>query len=152
MNYVYSLASYFGLAFPVGKGDSASMTETRKTLTVNEAAEALGKRPETVRRWIAAGKIESERAGGHVRIPAAALDALKRTCEHCGATYTPERPTRESRFCSAACRSAAAWEKRKAEHPATRGPGRPPKTPEGRKLDLSNKRLADVLKRMQMEG
>jgi len=121
------------------------MAKGHKTLTVNQAAEALGKRPETVRRWIAAGKIQSERQGVHVRVPAAALGALRRTCEHCGKTYTPERPTRESRFCSTACRSAAAWEKRKAEHPATRGPGRPPKRKPG-KLDLKNERLAAALK------
>lgn len=117
-----------------------------KRLTVNEAAEALGKRPETVRRWIAAGKIGSERDGAHIFISAAALEALKRVCQHCGKTYTPERPTRFSRYCSPSCKYSAAWLKRKAEHPATRGPGRPPALPEGRKLTLGNERLAAVLK------
>ena len=85
-------------------------------LTVNEAAAALGKRPETVRRWIAAGKIESRKDGKRVRIPAAALDAFRSTCAQCGKTFTPERPTRAPRYCSDSCRWAAAYERRKKIH------------------------------------
>jgi len=120
---------------------------TGERLTVTEAAARMGKRPETVRRWIAAGKIDAIRDGAHVFIPTAALDALERTCEQCGKTYTPNRPTRESRFCSSACRWAATYQRRKAKRPATRGPSRPPKTPKPAKLDLSNTRLAATLKR-----
>ncbi len=125
---------------------------TGERITVTEAAARIGKRPETLRRWIAAGKIDAIRDGAHVFIPATALDALNRTCEQCGKTYTPNRPTRQSRFCSSACRWAATYERRKTEHPATRGPGRPPKRPKPGKLDLSNKRLAAALKRTRRKN
>lgn len=128
------------------------MTEQPEHLNVKEAAAALGKRPETVRRWITAGRLEAERDGAHVRIPAAALAAMKHTCEQCGEQFIPARPGRKPRFCSPRCRWAATHERRKAEHPATRGPGRPPKTQPPRELDLSNERLAAALRRAGRQG
>ena len=117
-------------------------------LTVNQAAEALGKRPETLRRWIAAGKIEAERQGGRVLIPLGALEALRVICERCGQPYTPKRPTSKSRFCSDRCRWAEAHEKRKRENPAKRKPGRPPKYKTPEEIDLGNERLSAALKKI----
>lgn len=88
----------------------------KKTLTVNEAAARLGKRPETVRRWISAGALPAVHEGGHVLIPAKALSTLSaRTCENCGKKYTPSRPTRGGRYCSKACTWDAAYKRRKAQ-------------------------------------
>jgi len=122
------------------------MTEPDKLLTVNEAADLLGKRPETVRRWIAVGKIESRREGARVYIPIAALNVPERVCEHCGKDYGSEPLTRKARYCSDACRWAAAYQERKVKNPAKRGPGRPPKSPKPDKQDLSNERLSEALK------
>ena len=123
------------------------MTAEPMSMSVNEAAVALDVRPETVRRWIAAGKLGAVKDGSRVRIPVAGIEALKRRCEHCGKIYTPARPIRESRFCSAKCRDAAAWEKRKTDEPATRGPGRPRKScATGEPVNV---RLADVVKRIR---
>jgi excisionase family DNA binding protein len=113
---------------------------TKALLTVNEAAAALGKRPETVRRWLAAGVIESSRAGGRVLIPAAALPALaRRICACCGQSYQPDRPTRAGLYCSKACAWRAAYARRKAAMPD-------PAPVPIKKLDISNPRLAAALK------
>ncbi len=105
---------------------------TDKRLTVAEAAAALGKHPVTIRRLLAAGMLPTERVGGRVFIPAAAIaGAGRRVCPQCGKDFTPGRYATRGRFCSDACRRAAAYATWKAAHPAPRGPGRPPKvTPE----------------------
>lgn len=101
---------------------------TEKRLTAVEVAAALGKHLVTVRRLIAAGTLPTIREGGRVFIPAAAVKAARRrVCAHCGRSFTPRRYQSRGRFCSPACRWAATYERRKAAHPATRGPGRPPK-------------------------
>jgi excisionase family DNA binding protein len=128
------------------------MKPSKDLLTVNEAAAALGKRPETVRRWIAAGRLKTVRQGAHVLVAAAALDMFKRRrCEHCGKAYTPDRPTRGGRYCSPACTWTAAYERRKAEHPAARGPGRPPKHATAPAVDITAApdRLRAVLRHIQ---
>lgn len=126
-------------------------TMTNKAiLTVNEAAAVLGKRPETVRRWIAAGIIKATYHGPHVFIPAAAIKPLaRRVCTYCGKTFTPQRYATRGAFCSKACIWQAAYERHKAEHPATRAPGRPPKHPQVKhppaKLSAVNPRLRAVV-------
>jgi excisionase family DNA binding protein len=49
-------------------------------LSVNEAAEALGTHPNTIRRWIAQGKIRAEKFGdekqSRVRIPRSEIEKL----------------------------------------------------------------------------
>ena len=115
-----------------------------ESITLADAASRLNVHRNTVRAWIDSGRLPAHREGRHVLINLAALDTLShRTCPKCGESFTATDG--RQRFCSDACRWAATYERRKAEHPATRRPGRPPKTPEGRKLDLSNKRLAAVL-------
>jgi excisionase family DNA binding protein len=103
-------------------------TDTR--LTVGETAVALGKHPVTIRRMIAAGTLPAIREGGRVFVPTAAVEFARcRVCPHCGKPFMPERYATRGAFCSDRCRWAAAYEVRKAAHPATRGPGRPPKEP-----------------------
>jgi len=74
-------------------------------LTVEEAAAQTGRRPDTLRRWIAAGAVTVEREGHRVAIPSEALDKLTgpRICLHCGDTFTPKRPRRVPLYCSARC-------------------------------------------------
>jgi len=101
---------------------------TEKRLTAAEAAAALGKHLVTVRRMIAAGTLPTIREGGRVFIPAVAVkSACRRVCAHCGRSFMPQRYQSRGRFCSPACRWASAYAARKAAHPSTRGPGRPPK-------------------------
>lgn len=101
---------------------------TKNRLTVEEAAAALGKHRVTIRRMMAAGTLPTVREGGRVFIPAAAVEsAAGRVCAHCGETFPAGRYATRGRFCSDACRWAATYAARKATHPATRGPGRPPK-------------------------
>jgi hypothetical protein len=103
---------------------------TEKRLTAAEAAAALGKHLVTIRRMMAAGILPTIREGGRVFIPAVAVkSARRRVCAHCGRSFTPKRYQSRGRFCSPACRWASAYAARKAVHPATRGRGRPPKTP-----------------------
>ena len=112
------------------------------SVKVNEAAAALGKRPETVRRWLAAGIIKATYDGPHVFISTAALGPLaKRVCACCGKSYHPDRPTRPGRYCSKACIWQAAYERRKADRPNP-APAPVPKM----KMDLSNRRLVTALK------
>ncbi len=113
---------------------------TKAMLTVNEAAAVLGKRPETVRRWLAAGIIKATYDGPHVFISAAVLKPLaRRICACCGKLYHPDRPTRSGRYCSKACIWQAAYERRKAAMP---DPAPAPK----KKIDMNNPRLAAALK------
>ena len=99
-------------------------------LTVEEAAAALGKHWVTIRRMMADGTLPVIREGGRVFIPAAAVEsARRRVCQHCQKTFTPERYATRGWYCSPACRWAATYAARKAEHPATRGPGHPPMEP-----------------------
>ena len=96
-------------------------------LSVEEAATRIGKAPETIRRWIAAGTIEAVKDGYHVSIPAAALAPfLGRSCDHCGASFKPDRPNRGGRFCSVACADAARYRR---NHPETPAPQDEPKAP-----------------------
>lgn len=115
------------------------------TLTVTAAAAKIGVAPATVGKWIAAGKLPGRKEGRCVLIPVAALEALtRRTCRHCGNPFSSARPTRAG-FCSRSCRWADTYARRKATHPATRGPGRPPKVTAPRPLDLGNERLRAAL-------
>jgi excisionase family DNA binding protein len=101
---------------------------TKNRLTVAEAAAAMGKHRVTIRRMLAAGTLPTVREGGRVFIPTAAVEsAVARACAHCGETFTPGRYATRGRYCSPACRWASAYAARKAAHPATRAPGRPPK-------------------------
>ena len=119
---------------------------SKAMLSVNEAAAVLGKRPETVRRWLAAGIIKATYDGPHVFIPATALEPLaRRVCACCGKSYYPDRPTRAGRYCSKACTWQAAYERRKAARP---GPARAPK----KKIDTSNPRLAAALKHVKQKA
>ncbi|MEI7880324.1 MAG: helix-turn-helix domain-containing protein [bacterium] len=96
-------------------------------LTVDEVAARIGKAPETVRRWIAAGTIAAVKDGYHVMIPAAALAPFQsRPCALCGAAFTPSRPNRGGRYCSTACADAARYRR---NHPETPTP--PPDKPKG---------------------
>jgi len=113
---------------------------TMTSMTVNEAAAVLGKRPETVRRWLATGIIKATYDGPHVFISTAALDPLtRRVCACCGKSYHPDRPTRPGRYCSKKCIWQAAYERRKAAPPD-------PTTAPKKKIDMSNPRLAAALK------
>lgn len=97
-------------------------------MTVKEAAAALGKHRVTIRRMMAAGTLPTVREGGRVFIPTNAVqEAARHVCPHCGNTFTPARYATRGRYCSDACRWAATYQRRKKEHPATRGPGRPKK-------------------------
>jgi excisionase family DNA binding protein len=50
--------------------------ETKKLLTVPQAAEALTLKPKTVRAWIAARRIACVRLGSAVRIPTSEITRL----------------------------------------------------------------------------
>lgn len=116
-------------------------------LSVNEAAAVLGKRPETVRRWLAAGIIKATYDGPHVFISAAALAPMvRRVCACCGKSYHPDRPTRAGSYCSKACTWQAAYERRKAALP-----GHAPEQKK-KKLDMSNPRLAAALKSIRSQS
>jgi len=55
----------------------ADTSKHKDYLTTTEAAKILSVSPDTVLKWVKAGKIESFRTlGGHFRIPSGALDAL----------------------------------------------------------------------------
>ena len=98
-------------------------------ITVDEAAARIGKAPETVRRWIAAGTLPAMREGIRVMVPVAALDALQaRPCDYCGQSFTPSRPTRGGRYCSTACADATRYLRNKPETTTT-PPARPRKGP-----------------------
>lgn len=108
---------------------------TMKTepLTPKQAAAALNLHPVTVRKWIASGRLPVTRDGRAVWIdpahlePFRALSDPRRTCLHCVREFTPIR--KKAVYCSDACRGAATAARRKAAHPAERGPGRPPANP-----------------------
>ncbi len=115
---------------------------SKAMLSVNEAAAVLGKRPETVRRWLAAGIIKATYDGPHVFIAAADLKPLAcRVCACCGKSYKPDRPTRAGRYCSKACTWQAAYDRRKAARPDP-----PPVLAPKKTVDASNPHLAAALK------
>lgn len=94
----------------------------KRSLNVEEAAQYLAKAPETIYRWISAGKIKAVHEGGRVIIFKKALALVgERICEQCGRPFTPKRPTRRGRYCSKACAWNAAYKRRKAA--AVQGPG-----------------------------
>jgi excisionase family DNA binding protein len=100
----------------------------KRLLTVNEVAKLLRKRPETVRRWISAGRLPVIRKGFYVLVPFSAAKVIEaHVCEHCDTVFKPIRPLRNPRYCSDKCRWAATYERRKTEQPTTRRPIRPPK-------------------------
>lgn len=47
-----------------------------RNLTITDAAEALGKSTRTLRRWIAAGRLDAARIGGRLSISPASLEAF----------------------------------------------------------------------------
>lgn len=97
-----------------------------EAVTVTEAAARLGVHRNTVRGWMKAGRLPAEKRGRCVLIPLAALATFTgRDCPQCGKPFAATDP--RQRYCGDACRWAATAARRKAAHPATRGPGRPPK-------------------------
>ncbi|MFC1451775.1 excisionase family DNA-binding protein [Verrucomicrobiota bacterium] len=97
-----------------------------ESVTLTAAAARLNVHRNTVRAWVKSGRLPAHKDGRRVLIPLAALDAFSRqTCAKCGEPFTGTDA--RQRFCSPACRWAATYERRKAEHPAKRGPGRPRK-------------------------
>ena len=114
-----------GLTFPEGKAYRRTM-KTGDTLTIGEAAARLHVHRNTITAWVERGDLSAHREGRCVLIPVAALDSFTgRTCPNCGKSFTATDARKT--YCSAACKWAATYAKRKADHPATRGPGRPPK-------------------------
>lgn len=97
-------------------------------ISVEEAAGRIGKAPETIRRWIAAGTLQAVKDGYHVSIPVSALAPfLSRPCALCGASFTPSRPNRGGLYCSTACADAARYRRNHPEKPEP--PPRRPKIP-----------------------
>jgi len=72
------------------------MNETQKTkdyLTTTQAAKLLSVSPDTVLKWVKAGKVKSYRTlGGHFRIPLAELGALPQTSVKAATAEKPSHP------------------------------------------------------------
>jgi len=118
--------------------------DTKEALTVTEVAARLSVDRNTVAAWVKSGRLPGRKEGRCVLIPAAAVDAMRRqTCPQCGQPFTAK--TVRQAYCGRPCAWAANHARRKAAHPATRGPGRPPKVSTSRPLDLSNERLRPAL-------
>ena len=95
-------------------------------LTIAEVAARLGVNRGTVATWIKGGILPAVRSGRCTMIDLAAVEMMHRsTCEGCGKAFMATR--KGHRFCKPVCRWDATYQARKADHPATRGPGRPPK-------------------------
>lgn len=77
--------------------EMVDLSKNKDYLTTTEAARLLSVSPDTVLKWVKAGKIESFRTlGGHCRIPMSALDAL--SGDKSGLLETEEITRRESTF------------------------------------------------------
>jgi len=65
---------------------------TPERLSTSEAARSANVHPKTVRRWIAEGKLPSERAGREIRVRRTDLEALlRRPRSSSGSGLTPEQ-------------------------------------------------------------
>ena len=84
------------LVVEVARSEVARILDERDTsperLSTSEAADAANVHPKTIRRWIAEGKLPSERAGREIRVRRADLEHLLRVPPSAsGSTLTPEQ-------------------------------------------------------------
>jgi len=78
--------------------DKSKRPETQEYLTTTEAAKLLGVSPDTVLKWVKAGKVKSRRTlGGHFRIPASELELFASETSISGdsATVLSQAPTHQ---------------------------------------------------------
>jgi excisionase family DNA binding protein len=65
-------------------------------MTIQEAAQCIGKSEATIRRWIKQGKLESTLTNGKYDIPEAALDAYTESTERLDNAYADEEADQET--------------------------------------------------------
>ena len=107
-------------------------------ISTMEAAALLGITRTGVMKLIARGHLSARNEAGRLRLDSDQVKALKsRTCPNCGKAFKPARV--DQLYCGRPCTLEANYKRWKARQAAgTKPPPRP--------LDLSNPRLATVLK------